>query len=173
MNKNFLFLVLVLFFIMILPLSADGPEFAGYFGNYNIIKTPLNYYSSGIIIQPGVEFHFHDNDMKLALLGELGGGWGAPFALEYNLGGVLEFYYLFFGIGGGFGLAGDLFEWVGSDRTTTNTPYTRFSLLFRSEDDEIKFCFNGQLYHGTKWDFANIDNWGFGIALCLNIKSLF
>jgi len=134
-------------------------NYAGSFGMY-LNGWHQNLFSAGLPLQLGIEFGF--GDMALTLLGEGGVGVGSSsfqenILLEWNYGGMSEFYFphKIIGVGFGYGIADSylLSNYSKNESTPAlfNTTYMRFGLIFRKSSKTTLYA---HLYGDGKWGFG-------------------
>ena len=133
----------------------DMPVFLGLYGQ----GLHLNSGSLGLLLQLGLGINFRDS-FSINILGEAGGGFGYPYMLEWNFGGMGELHFFdTFGLGAGYGMYKRILPWgfFDSEDDIINSMYMRFSLIFLGESKTSLFANH---YDGA-WN--ELDNWGFGI----------
>lgn len=141
-----------------------------YFGIY-LQGLNLNTASLGFPLQLGVEFDF-GSAVSLALLGEIAGGVGAPYLIEFNYGGMAEIYFMNKTIGLGFGIGAHnaLLPWLtpllpGSNGSSSSMSeemliganYIRLAVIFRKDN---KLSLYGQYYNSG----PSNGSWGLGLS---------
>jgi hypothetical protein len=131
--------------------------------------------SLGIPLQIGAEITFGNDLFTLGLLGEAGFGIGFPLLLEYNAGGMAEFYFftkrIGFGVGGGW--YGNLMPLIDKSSKTEEeldsinelllldpikTNYVRLALIFRNISKTSLYA-----------NFYGDGHWGFGVQWTWNV----
>jgi hypothetical protein len=122
----------------------------------------------GIPLQFGVELDF-GSAASLIVLGEVTGGIGYPFILEYSFGGVAEVLFANKTIGFGVGMGSQtaMFNWknlISSDSPnpapgSIKSTYTRLSLIIW-----LKSKISIYVQHYGNGSFTNFSNWGFGVS---------
>ena len=154
--------------------STSAPSTFGYnfpfFSGFYLQGWNENTFSVGIPLQLGLEFNF-GRFISTGIVGEIAGGLGGPFLLEFNYGFMGEIFFSnkTFGLGYGRGNQTVLMPYLVDDAEEMySRDYDRLAIIFRSRDSKTSFYVQryGTSRNFYPWDSNGWDlsSWGFGAS---------